>query len=303
FAEYTFTPNEKLDVVAGIRADHNNLYGWFATPRLNIRYAPFNQTTLRFSIGRGQRTADIFAENMGVLVSSRHIHIVNTQAGKAYGLDPEIAWNKGISIDQKFKLFGRDASLGMDYYRNDFTNQVIVDLEDARMVMFYNLQGKSYSNSFQTEFNLIPVKKLDVRLAYRFFDVKTTYDNQLLEKPFTARHRAFANLAYDVNGWKWDYTVNVVGRKRIPSTDTNPEIYRLPDYSPSYVTMNTQISKTIGKKKLLDVYLGGENLTNYFQKKAIIAADQPFSPYFDASLVWGPVSGRQVYAGFRYSLK
>ncbi|MBD0353176.1 MAG: TonB-dependent receptor, partial [Flavisolibacter sp.] len=99
------------------------------------------------------------------------------------------------------------------------------------------------------------------------------------------------------------YTVNVVGRKRIPSTDTNPEIYRLPDYSPSYVTMNTQISKTIGKKKLLDVYLGGENLTNYFQKKAIIAADQPFSPYFDASLVWGPVSGRQVYAGFRYSLK
>ncbi|MBD0284969.1 MAG: TonB-dependent receptor, partial [Flavisolibacter sp.] len=303
FAEYTFTPNEKLDVVAGIRADHNNLYGWFATPRLNVRYAPFNQTTLRFSIGRGQRTADIFAENIGVLVSSRHIHIVNAQAGKAYGLDPEIAWNKGISIDQKFKLFGRDASLGMDYYRNDFTNQVIVDLEDARMVMFYNLQGKSYSNSFQTEFNLIPVKKLDVRLAYRFFDVKTTYDNQLLEKPFTARHRAFANLAYDVNGWKWDYTVNVVGRKRIPSTDTNPEIYRLPDYSPSYVTMNTQISKTIGKKKLLDVYLGGENLTNYFQKNAIIAADQPFSPYFDASLVWGPVSGRQVYAGFRYSLK
>ncbi|MBD0353170.1 MAG: TonB-dependent receptor, partial [Flavisolibacter sp.] len=303
FAEYTFTPNEKLDVVAGIRADHNNLYGWFATPRLNVRYAPFNQTTLRFSIGRGQRTADIFAENIGVLVSSRHIHIVNAQAGKAYGLDPEIAWNKGISIDQKFKLFGRDASLGMDYYRNDFTNQVIVDLEDARMVMFYNLQGKSYSNSFQTEFNLIPVKKLDVRLAYRFFDVKTTYDNQLLEKPFTARHRAFANLAYDVNGWKWDYTVNVVGRKRIPSTDTNPEIYRLPDYSPSYVTMNTQISKTIGKKKLLDIYLGGENLTNYFQKNAIIAADQPFSPYFDASLVWGPVSGRQVYAGLRYSLK
>src|SRR4029078_540876 len=32
FAEYTFKYKTKLDVVAGLRADHNSLYGWFATP-------------------------------------------------------------------------------------------------------------------------------------------------------------------------------------------------------------------------------------------------------------------------------
>src|SRR5215203_2810480 len=131
FAEYTYTPNENLDVVAGIRSDRNSLYGWFATPRLNVRYAPFTNTTIRLSAGRGQRTADVFAENIGVLVSSRGIHILNSQPGKAYGLDPEAAWNKGIGLDQKFKLFTREASIGVDFYRNDFTNQVVVDLENA----------------------------------------------------------------------------------------------------------------------------------------------------------------------------
>jgi outer membrane receptor for ferrienterochelin and colicin len=303
FAEYTYTPSEKLDVVVGIRTDHNSIYGWFATPRLNVRYAPFTNTTLRLSAGRGQRTANLFAENIGVLVSSRQINILNTQVGKAYGLDPEVAWNKGISLDQKFKLFNRDASAGVDFYRNDFTNQVVIDLENAREVNFYNLKGKSYSNSFQTELNFIPVKRLEVRLAYRLFDVKATYNNQLLEKPFTAKHRAFANLAYDWSGWKFDYTLNFIGSKRMPSTAENPDIYKLSDHSPAYITMNAQVSKTLGKKKLFDFYIGGENLTNYFQKTAIIAANDPFGQYFDASMVWGPVSGRLVYTGFRYSIK
>ena len=52
-----------------------------------------------------------------------------------------------------------------------------------------------------------------------------------------------------------------------------------------------------------EIYVGGENLTNYFQKNVIIAADEPFGEYFDASMVWGPVSGRLVYGGFRYKIK
>ncbi|MEJ7677265.1 MAG: hypothetical protein WKG06_05205 [Segetibacter sp.] len=105
-----------------------------------------------------------------------------------------MAWNKGVSVDQKFKLFNRAASLGIDFFRNDFTNQVVVDVEDPRAIKFYNLDGKSYSNSFQAEVSFIPIQRFDVRLAYRFFDVKTTYGDQLLQKPLTAQDRAFANL-------------------------------------------------------------------------------------------------------------
>ena len=67
--------------------------------------------------------------------------------------------------------------------------------------------------------------------------------------------------------------------------------------------MNAQVSKSLGKTKALELYVGGENLTNYFQKNVIIAAAQPFGDYFDASMIWGPVSGRLVYAGFRYRIK
>ena len=304
FAEYTFKYKAKLDVVAGIRTDHNSLYGWFTTPRLNVRYEPVNGTVLRVSAGRGQRTANLFAENIGVLVSSRQIIINNNgDNSNAYGLQPETAWNKGVSVDQKLKLFKRDASIGVDFYRNDFKNQVIVDLENARQVKFYNLEGKSFSNSLQAEINFIPAPKFDVRLAYRYFDVKSTYSGKLLQKPLTSSDRAFANFAYDLKGWKLDYTFNYNGRKRLPSTEANPDAFKLDDYSPSYILMNAQVSKTFGKKKVFDAYLGAENLTNYFQRNAILSADQPFGPYFDASLVWGPVTGRNIYAGFRYTIK
>ena len=303
FFEYTFTPVEKLNIVAGLRADHNSLFDWFVTPRLHIRYEPIKGTTIRVSAGRGQRTANIFAENMSVFVSSRQVNIITSSTGKAYGLDPEIAWNKGISIDQKFKLFDRDASFAIDYFRNDFDKQVVVDLEDVRQVKFYNLNGRSFSNSFQAEVNAEPARKLEVRLAYRFFDVQTTYGNSLMQKSFTAKHRAFTNLAYEVSGWKFDYTFNINGEKRIPNTSANPVEYQRSDVSPTYVVMNAQISKVLGKKHPFEMYFGGENLTNYFQKDLIIAADQPFSNYFDASLVWGPVSGRLLYAGFRYKIK
>jgi outer membrane receptor for ferrienterochelin and colicin len=303
FFEYTYTHTDKFTVVAGLRADHNNLFGFFVTPRIHIRYAPLKGTTIRVSAGRGQRTANIFAENTSVFVSSRQVNIINAAPGKAYGLDPEVAWNKGISIDQKFKFFHRDALLSFDYFRNNFTNQVVVDLEDPREVKFYNLSGRSYSNSFQAELNIELVAKLDLRLAYRYFDVKTTYSGQLLQRPLIADNRAFVNLAYAIKGWKFDYTVNYNGSKRIPGTQDNPVLYRREQRSPGYVLMNMQISKTIGKKHPMDFYLGGENLGNYYQHNAIIATDQPFSPYFDASLVWGPVTGRMFYAGWRFKLK
>jgi outer membrane receptor for ferrienterochelin and colicins len=303
FFEYTYNMNDKFSAVAGLRADHDNLFGWFVTPRLNLRYEPVKGTVIHVSAGRGQRTANIFAENMGALVSARSVEIISNSSGKAYGLNPEVAWNKGITLDQKMKLFSRDAMLSFDFYRNDFVNQVIADLEDPRVIKFYNLTGKSFSNSFQSEFNFIPVDKLDVRLAYRWYDVKTTFGNQLLEKPFTAANRAFINLGYEIKNWKLNYTVNYMGRKRIPSTKENPVQYQMPEYSPAYVSMNAQVSKSFGKNKTFELYVGGENLTNYFQKNVIISADQPFGKYFDASMVWGPVSGLLLYGGLRYKIK
>jgi hypothetical protein len=193
--------------------------------------------------------------------------------------------------------------LSVDYFRNDFQNQVVADIEDPKYVKFYNLDGKSFLNSFQAELSLTPAERFDVRLAYRWFDVKTTYAKVLLQKPFTATNRAFANFAYEFQNWKFDYTVNYTGNKRIPSTVGHDPQHQLPLSSPAYVTMNAQISRSFGKSKAFEVYVGGENLTNYMQEMSILSADQPFSNQFDASMIWGPVSGRLIYGGFRYTIK
>ncbi|MFC3196775.1 TonB-dependent receptor domain-containing protein [Parapedobacter deserti] len=306
FFEYTYSPSDKIDAVAGIRGDYNSLYGWFFTPRIHLRYQPVPGTTFRLSGGRGQRTANIFAENTAALASSRTVRIMTANAGEnAYGLKPEVAWNTGVSVDQSFRLFHREASFSTEFFRNDFTNQVVVDYENPRELSFYNLDGMSYANSLQAEFRFMPLPHLETRMAYRFFDVKTTYEGELQQRPLVARHRGFLNLGYNTHrgGWHFDYTMNITGQKRLPSTAANPTAYRLPNFSRSYVTMNAQVSKTFGKARLIDVYLGGENLTNFFQQNPILAADRPFSEFFDTSMLWGPISGRVFYAGVRLSIR
>jgi hypothetical protein len=95
--------------------------------------------------------------------------------------------------------------------------------------------------------------------------------------------------------------LNWQGEKRIPFTGTNPSVYQLPEYSPDFMVMNVQITKGWGDR--LEIYTGVENLLNYKQKNPVLGSDQPFdNPYFDASMIWGPVFGRKIYAGIRYRI-
>jgi outer membrane receptor for ferrienterochelin and colicins len=305
FAEYTFSPSEKFDMVLGLRQDYNSLYGWFTTPRLVARYNPFTGNTIRFSTGRGQRTANIFAENMSMLASSRAINYTTLQNKEnAYGLRPEVSWNTGITIDQSFQFLGRESGISIEAFHNNFQDQVVVDWENPREVSIYNLDGKSYSNSLQAEFRFMPAPHLEARMAYRLLDVQTDYKEGRLQKPLTAKHRGFINLAYNLHsGWSFDYTFNTVGSKRLPSTASNPAQYQLATYSEAYITMNAQISKSFGKDKNFTIYIGGENLSNTFQKNPILAFDEPFGQHFDTNLLWGPLTGRMFYSGIRYHIK
>lgn len=302
FAEYTYNWNDRFNLVAGLRGDYSNQYGFFATPRLHLRYLMTEVLVVRASAGRGQRTARIISENIGFLSSSRVLDILSNDPGLPFGLEAEVAWNYGFNLSYEFELDYRIGVISFDFYRTDFQNQIVVDMDsDVRKVSFYNLNGSSFSNSFQAQLDYELIKRLDIRLAYRWYDVKTTYGDDLLAKPFVATNRAFANFAYETrNQWKFDATINWQGQKRIPSTLDNPTEYQRAEKSPDFFLLNAQITK-VWKEKF-DVYLGVENLLNYRQDNPIIAADQPFSEYFDASMIWGPVFGRNIYIGLRYRI-
>nr|WP_228373871.1 TonB-dependent receptor [Epilithonimonas tenax] len=300
FAEYTLT-GEKFTLVTGARVDFHNLAGTQFTPRMNFKYDLTPTTILRISAGKGFRTANVFAESQAYFASNRKIEILNN-GGKIYGLKPEIAWNYGISLQQEFKLFGRKSTVLADFFRTDFQNQVVTDLdESAQKILFYNLEGKSFANSFQTQWDFQPVKNLEFRVAYKYYDVALDYLSGLKKVPFMAKHRGFANVAYSTNKtdkgafWSFDTTLNLVGKQRLPSTKSNPAEFQIGDYSPSYSTLNAQISRNFSEK--IRVYLGGENLTGYQQKIAILDAANPFGNDFDGGMVYAPVMQQNFYIG------
>ncbi|PWI29373.1 TonB-dependent receptor [Flavobacteriaceae bacterium LYZ1037] len=306
FFEYNYDNLDKLNVTAGVRIDNHNLLGVFITPRLSARYTPWEKSAIRASVGRGKRSANIFTENQSMFATSRHINIVNS-GGSVYGLDPEIAWNYGVSFLQGFNLFGKKADVALDFYRTDFQNQIVVDYENPQAVSFYNLDGESFANSFQFEFNYNLFTNFDLRLAYKYYNVKTQYQSGILEKPLTPQHRLFANASYETlvkpNGahWKFDATYNWLSEQRFSSTVTNPVEYQVAEYSPTVGTLNAQITKVFSPK--FEIYVGGENVTDVRQENAILAADDPFGSYFDTTFVYGPVFGSTYYAGLRFNIE
>ena len=307
FFEYTYDNDDDFSLVLGGRVDNHNRLGTFVTPRLHLRYNPWEKAVIRFSAGRGKRAANIFAENQSLFASSRAISLLDTD-GKIYGLDPEIAWNYGVSFNQKFQLFGRNADAGVDFYRTDFQNQVVVDvMQSPQEVLFYNLKGQSFANSLQVEFNYELFNHFNLRSAYKYYDIQTQYLSGVYQRPLQAKHRFFANLEYETHRtekggqWRFDATYNWLGKQQLPATASNPAADRLPEFSPAYSLINAQITRVFSST--FEVYVGGENIGNYKQPKAILGADNPFGPTFDASIVYAPIFGQMYYAGLRFKIK
>ncbi|KAF9658713.1 TonB-dependent receptor [Tenacibaculum sp. ZH5_bin.1] len=300
FFEYAYDNADNLSVTAGVRLDHHNLLGTFVTPRLHMRYVPWERGVLRASVGRGKRSANIFAENQQFFASSRAITI-ESSGGNIYGLDPEEAWNYGVSFLQGYKLFGRKGDVTFDFYQTNFSNQVVVDWENPQEISFYNLEGKSIANSFQIEMNQNIIPYFNTRFSYKFYDVSTDYKSGNLAKALQAKHRFFANVSYETKteksdaSWKFDVTYNWIGEQRLPNTNN-----QLPTYSDSYNLLNTQITKVFSKK--FEMYAGAENITNYKQKNPILGSDNPFGANFDTTIVYAPVFGSNFYAGLRFKI-
>jgi outer membrane receptor for ferrienterochelin and colicin len=307
FLEYTYKPNTELTVVTGLRADNHNPFGIFFTPRIHIRYSPDEDWVFRLAAGRGYRTSNIFVEYSSSFASSRSINILRSN-NFGYGLEMESAWNYGLNVTYYFLYNYRDATLSVDIYRTNFDKVTIADIDsDSRKIIFSSVDNGAYSTSFQAELNIEPAQFLTTRLAYRFIDAQQLINGSWKEKPFSAKHRVLLNLGFssqresiDDPQMLYDLTVQWFGSKRIPSTESNPVGLRAKSNSPAFFLVNSQITRSFSA--LFDLYIGIENLFDFRQTNPIIDAENPNGQYFDASLIWGPISGKMVYAGLRYKI-
>ncbi|MBN1558991.1 TonB-dependent receptor, partial [candidate division KSB1 bacterium] len=291
FIEYTWRMNDRLTAMLGWRYDWHNLYGAFSTPRMHLKYDE-GTTSLRLSLGKGYRVPHIFMDNPAILTSSRELLV-------SQPLRTEEAWNAGLQIVKDFRIAAdRPASLSLDFYRTVFVQQVVVDMEQhPQQIWLYNLNGRSFSNSAQIELNLSAARGLDLTSAYRFNDVRTTYQQWLQKVPLTAAHKGLFVISYTLpaDTWQFDITTQFNGKSRLPNGHMNPEFQR-EAYSPSYILLFTQVTRKFAKWEL---YAGVENITDYRQPNPVLGWNDPFGPTFDSSILWGPTIGRRLYVGIR----
>ncbi|MHC1690150.1 MAG: TonB-dependent receptor [Bacteroidales bacterium] len=290
YGEYTYTKGEKVSVVTGIRLDRNNIYGWLFAPRVNVKYAFFDELIFRGSAGRGFRSPNQISDNLGILSTGRNIVLQNNP-------DIEDAWTYGVNLTGYMPFgFDKKASLSFDYFRTDFNSQLIVDQEfNTSEIRFYNLDGRSYTNTYQADFSVAPVERFTILATFRYNDAKATLEGQgLVERPLVSRYKGVLNFQYAtrMNKWTFDFTAQLNG----PSKLTN---FMGGGNSPVYPMFYAQVTK---KFRDLDVYIGGENLSNYRQKHPIMNASDPYSQGFNSTLIWGPLMGVKVYAGLRFTI-
>lgn len=297
FTQYSFILDDKFVAIAGLRGDIHNQYGLFLTPRFHIKWQFIESTSFRASAGKGYRAPNVYIENTNILNSSRTLVFEEK-------IQAEEAWNVGASITHSVKAKGKESTFILDYFYTDFTNQTIINLDrDPHYAYFYNSNGKkSFAHSAQIEMMVYPYKGFEIIAAYRFNHVMQEIDGKMLEKSLHSKHKALLNVGYATKfeKWKFNITGQFHGAQRLPSTAGNPEIYQRGDYSPHFFTFNAQLTK---KFKYIDIYIGGENLSNYKQLNPIIAAEDPFGKYFDSSIIWGPMDGIMIYGGIRLTLK
>lgn len=295
YVQYTYSLHDRLTAMAGLRVDHSSTYGTFVTPRFHLKYKPNDVLSLRASVGKGYRTVHALAENNYLLASGRQLVIDD--------LEQEAAWNYGVSAALDIPLFGKTLKLNAEYYYTDFLRQAVIDYyTDPSVIHITNLDGRSYSHTFQVDATYPVLRGLSLTAAWRYNDVRSTYGGVRRSKPLTSRYKALLTASYStpLKLWQFDATLQLNGGGRMPEPYTlaNGQASWSPRFK-AYEQVSAQVTRWFRHWAL---YVGGENLTVVRQHHPIVSANNPWSNEFEPTLVWGPTEGAVFYVGARINI-
>lgn len=129
FAEYSFTPNKKINAITGFRIDYlsNTM---IITPRFHFKYNFNDNNILRLSLGKSSRKSDFINDNFNLLSNNRYWNVQDK-----YSL--ENAWTGGLNYTSKFKIRNIENSIRFDFYRTYFQNKNIVHYTASFDTLFF----------------------------------------------------------------------------------------------------------------------------------------------------------------------
>ena len=292
----TFFDN-RLELNASIRADHNNDFGTITTPRLDLLWHHSDTLSSRFAIGTGYRLPTSFFEQDHGLLSA--VSVDRT------GARPERSQNASYSLNYADDRFTATGSLNYTHIHN--------------MALFVT--------NDQNEFTLEPaqhpfiVKSVDFEGTWKATPADSfTFGPEFYHYDFNASDAANAalfsrpdyrvSLGYDHDSGPWDFNIRATftGPQNLAKWydyADNP-IYNLdgtpkPNWSPTFWVVDTHVSYQVNK--WFELHAGINNLFNYQQAK-----HDPFlllDPEGDIDVVhiWGPNIGRSYVVGAKVTFE
>lgn len=288
--------DDRLTWILGLRYDHHQEFGGRFTPRTLLKIDPYPHTSIRASVGYGWRMANVFTENVFLLASNRRVVFEGD-------LHPEGAWNAGINLNRDLDFGTWTGRWGMDYYETRFTNQIFPDYNQAPdLAVIANFTGRSVSRAYQTDLDMNHPSGWQLKFAYNYLEVFRGEGAEKTILPFNPAHKLLGVVSFAPPSlpFQIDAHGHWYGKQILPNTTMNPEIYQRPATSETYMTITLQLT---WRFKQWEVYGGCENIFDYRQERPILGWEDPFGPYFDTALAWGPTRGREFYIGLRWRLE
>lgn len=319
--EYGYTAGDFLTLSAGLRA------GWYGyvenggpefriSPVFAAEYSPSENIIFRLDGCRRLMYSDPLLDNMYVMYTGKMF------MGDYTSSVLEDVWNIGGMLDFRMPKLLEGASLSIFYRRKQFAQQVVADYEygasmgNVNSIWFYSLDGRrSFSDIWQADLKISPLEGLSVEATFLYNDSRTQFKGKdyPVETPLENRYRGILNLRYATRGDKWifDFSTVLNGPCRVydfmadaVDSSGNP-LYR-DGKTPVYPLVSCQVTRRLG---WFDIYIGSENLTDFRQKTVVLGSVKDGNgvvsgrqPSFDASAVWGPVTGVRIYAGVAFAL-
>lgn len=312
YAEYSYVASpdgEGLSLILGQRLDYLQDFdggskGFYPVPRAHLKYTS-GPWSFRSQLSYSYRVATLGAEYMGYMANNRGFDFYHEPQG-SFELPVEDAITSGQSIIFTKDVFFKELQLYFDVYHTLFTNKTVFDfdnsLDSATYYYGYANGAMPYSTSIQVGGQYELIHRTMFKLAYRYQDVQQVntstlgeYEPKLEEAILYVPHLVYAGVSYSGRkGFGFELNSTYNSSQRLP---TNGYAKR----SPAFTMLNAQFSKE--GRSYGQIYVGFQNLLNVRQLDPIVGGDLPFDGNFDASIVWGPIMGRQVYAGWRYDLR
>jgi outer membrane receptor for ferrienterochelin and colicins len=294
-SELSWTPSVRWSVVLGVRADWHSYYGWQGVPRLHVRWAYTEGGALRLSAGRAWRVPDPIAENLPFLFSARAWHIEWPSWPPL-----ESAWSSGFFWTQAVSLWGGTFRWQVDGLLSRIYNLSVLDIEDPWQVRLYRGEKPAPYQTLFIEVQYAWQDQLRVSVSYKHQEVWWPLRGELRMRPLLPRDRfTFWVTANPLSRrWQVDLLAAYAGWLRVPSTAAWPEAYQRSTTGGFFWIVTPQLTYRLDQ---WEVQVAVENLLNYRQPAPVIAAEQPFGPYFDHSLIWGPIMGRMASIMLRYN--